>query len=123
MTGVTTSSLLSDAVYIVSADVNHMFGERISDLGEPELSSDAATKNYVDTEIAKIDVSDQLDPLSAAISSKINIAHGIDDEFEPSDISVRIVSLNEYAGIVSSGMLEDNVIYSISGLTCLNAFG
>lgn len=49
--GVTTSSLLSDAIYIVSSDVNYMFGERIADLGEPVLSSDAATKNYVDTEI------------------------------------------------------------------------
>lgn len=66
---VNTSSLLSDAVYIVSSDIRYMFGERISDLGEPELSSDAATKYYVDTEISKIDVSEQIDPILIALSA------------------------------------------------------
>lgn len=51
------------------------------------------------------------------------MAYGVEGEFEPADISVRVVGMQEYAGIVSSDALEDGILYSISGLTSLNAFG
>ena len=41
-------SLLSNAIYEVSFDNYDMMGDRIINVAEPELSSDAATKNYVD---------------------------------------------------------------------------
>lgn len=58
---VKNDNVVSNMVYVVSSDEDNHFGQRITNLGEPELSSDAATKNYVDTEISKIDVSEQLE--------------------------------------------------------------
>ena len=42
------------ALYVVENDFVNAYGEQIKNLAEPELSSDAATKNYVDSEISKI---------------------------------------------------------------------
>lgn len=51
---------LSNAIYEVSSDVTNCYGERLINVAEPERDNDAATKGYVDQEISKIDVSDQL---------------------------------------------------------------
>ena len=42
-------TVLSNELYIVSSDTFNMYDERIVNLAEPELSSDAATKAYVDS--------------------------------------------------------------------------
>lgn len=44
--------MLSNELYIVSSDTFNMYDERIVNLAEPELSSDAATKAYVDNKAA-----------------------------------------------------------------------
>ena len=49
---VITSSLLSNELYIVSSDYVNAYGQQIKYVAEPELSDDAATKNYVDTAVA-----------------------------------------------------------------------
>lgn len=44
--------MLSNELYVVSSDTFNMYDERIVNLAEPELSSDAATKAYVDNKAA-----------------------------------------------------------------------
>lgn len=51
---------LSNCLYVVSSETINAYGEQIKNVGEPELSSDAATKGYVDSELLKVDVRDQL---------------------------------------------------------------
>ena len=46
---VVAGTVLSNEIYIVSSDTFNMYDERIVNLAEPELSSDAATKAYVDS--------------------------------------------------------------------------
>ena len=49
---VVAGTVLSNELYIVSSDTFNMYDERIVNLAEPELSSDAATKAYVDGKAA-----------------------------------------------------------------------
>lgn len=49
---VVAGTVLSNELYIVSSDTFNMYDERIVNLAEPELSSDAATKAYVDNKAA-----------------------------------------------------------------------
>ena len=49
---VVDGTVLSNELYIVSSDTFNMYDERIVNLAEPELSSDAATKAYVDNKAA-----------------------------------------------------------------------
>lgn len=50
MEKVADGTLLKDGVlYVISSDHINAYGQKIVNLAEPELSSDAATKNYVDT--------------------------------------------------------------------------
>ena len=49
---VVAGTVLSNELYIVSSDTFNMYDERIVNLAEPELSSDAATKAYVDSKAA-----------------------------------------------------------------------
>lgn len=54
MAKVADGTLFSDGVlYVVSADHVNAYGQKIVNVAEPTLSSDAATKNYVDTQIAE----------------------------------------------------------------------
>ena len=57
---VVDETVLSNELYIVSSDTFNMYDERIVNLAEPELSSDAATKAYVDSkaESAAKDISE-----------------------------------------------------------------
>lgn len=53
MAKVADGTLLKDGVlYVISSDHINAYGQKIVNLAEPTLSSDAATKNYVDTQIA-----------------------------------------------------------------------
>ena len=49
---VATSSILSNELYIVSSDYINAYDAQIRNVAEPTVSSDAATKNYVDTAVA-----------------------------------------------------------------------
>ena len=49
---VVAGTVLSNELYIVSSDTFNMYDERIVNLAEPERSSDAATKAYVDNKAA-----------------------------------------------------------------------
>ena len=49
---VVVGTVLSNALYVVSSDTFNMYDERIVNLAEPELSSDAATQAYVDNKAA-----------------------------------------------------------------------
>lgn len=60
---VVDGSLLSNEIYVVSSENINAFDERITNVKAPELSSDAATKNYVD-ETVKV-TQTKLDTLSA----------------------------------------------------------
>ena len=51
---VIASALLSNELYVVSSESFNMYGERIINLADPEISSDAATRNYVDTAVAGV---------------------------------------------------------------------
>lgn len=51
---VKSGNVLSNAIYEVSSDNYNMMGERITNVAEPELSSDATSKNYVDTLIKQL---------------------------------------------------------------------
>ena len=51
---VVAGTVLSNELYIVSSDMFNMYDERIVNLAEPELSSDAATKAYVDSKAAVV---------------------------------------------------------------------
>ena len=42
------------ALYVVDDPYLNAYGQTIKNVASPELSNDAATKNYVDSEIAKI---------------------------------------------------------------------
>lgn len=43
---------MSSCVFVIASDVEDMFEKRIVNVAEPTLSSDAATKNYVDSAIS-----------------------------------------------------------------------
>ena len=47
---------LSDALYIVENQYDNLYGQQIRNVGEPTLSSDAATKNYVDTSLQNVQI-------------------------------------------------------------------
>lgn len=49
---VVSGTVLSNELYVVSCDTFNMYDERIVNLAEPELDSDAATKAYVDSKAA-----------------------------------------------------------------------
>ena len=53
MEKVADGTLLNDGVlYVISSDHINAYGQKIVNLAEPTISSDAATKNYVDTTVA-----------------------------------------------------------------------
>lgn len=49
-----TSSIISNELYIVSGEYINAYGAQIRNVAEPELSNDAATRNYVDTAVARV---------------------------------------------------------------------
>ena len=51
---VVAGEVLSNELYIVSGDYVNAYGQKIRNVAEPELSDDAATKNYVDASISTL---------------------------------------------------------------------
>lgn len=41
-------------LYVVEYENDNMYGKRVVNVAEPELSSDASTKNYVDTLVKQL---------------------------------------------------------------------
>lgn len=54
------NSVLSNVLYIVSSDERTNYGMTLQDVADPENETDAANKRYVDSEIGKIDVSQDI---------------------------------------------------------------
>jgi hypothetical protein len=51
---VSENGIDKNTLYVVSSDSLNMFNEKIENLAEPELSNDAATKNYVDAAVLSV---------------------------------------------------------------------
>ena len=66
---VSSSSVLSNVLYVVSSDYINAYGQRIENLAEPKLSTDAATKGYVDGISSSLN--SQIQQLSDALSDEI----------------------------------------------------
>lgn len=45
---------ISNMLYVVEYENDNMYGKRVVNVAEPELSSDASTKNYVDTLVKQL---------------------------------------------------------------------
>ena len=108
-------------------------------MSAPELSSDAATKGYVDSSIVNVNTSisdvssDLLEKMSKisgdlgeAISSKIYIEDRIGEDGELvssySDLSVIKLSSNEYQDLVESNATLSNALYIVES-DFINAYG
>ena len=108
-------------------------------MSAPELSSDAATKGYVDSSIVSVNTSigvvsnDLLETMSKissdlgeAISSKIYIEDRVieDDKLASgySDLSVIKLSSNEYQDLVYSKATLSNALYIVES-DFINAYG
>lgn len=108
--------VLSNCVYEVSSDNIDAFGNRIIGVAEPEESSDAATKGYVDSEIGKIDVSGQLtayaksnDLTAYARKSTTLAGYGITDAATTSyvDAQIRNIDVSDQIDELSSNIIND----------------
>lgn len=51
---VVKGNVASNELYVLSSDFNNMYGQRVSNVGEPVEDEDAATKKYVDDKIQQI---------------------------------------------------------------------
>ena len=58
---------ISNMLYVVEYENLNLYGEKITNVADPEQSSDAATKNYVDSEIANL--SDEYQPKGNYLTS------------------------------------------------------
>lgn len=105
-------SLLSNAIYEVSSDNYDMMGDRIINVAEPELSSDAATKNYVDQEIANL--SDEYQPKGNYLTSH----QSLDNYYTKTQVNALSTTFRD--GLVESGVLDSYVKY-IPGNTVTDA--
>ena len=136
---VSSKATLSNALYIVESDFVNAYGQQIKNLSAPELSSDAATKGYVDSSIVNVntsisDVSSDLlermsqisGDLGEIISSKIYIEDRIGKDGELvsgySDLSIIKLSSNEYQDLVDSDATLSNALYVVES-DFVNAYG
>ena len=135
VSGATSPSVL----YVVESDFINAYGQQIKNLSAPELSSDAATKGYVDSSIVNVntsisDVSSDLlekmnkisGDLGKEISSKIYIEDRIGKDGELvsgySDLSIIKLSSNEYQDLVDSDATLSNALYVVES-DFVNAYG
>lgn len=115
--------ILSNAIYEVYSDYENLYDEQIKNLADPTDDQDAATKKYVDTEIQKIDVSEQILPLRSEISSKIYVKNGPSGEFESANLSVVNLTHDEYLKLLMDKQIKPEVVYNVSSISCLNGLG
>ena len=126
-------------LYVVESDFINAYGQQIKNLSAPELSSDAATKGYVDSSIVNVnnsisDVSSDLlekmseisGDLGEEISSKIYIEDHIGEDGQLvssySDLSIIKLSSNEYQDLVESNATLSNALYVVES-DFINAYG
>ena len=94
-------------------------------MSAPELSSDAATKGYVDKtkEDLSTDYTSLIDRLSDTIDKKIYIEDKISSEISGySDLSVIKLSSNEYQDLVDSDATLSNALYIVDS-DIIDAYG
>ena len=73
---VVDETIVDNVLYILSANKHNAFGENVTNLAEPTLSDDAATKGYVDNKFAEVSSKYvSISVLSAALSS-ITVENG-----------------------------------------------
>ena len=94
-------------------------------MSAPELSSDAATKGYVDK--AKEDLSTDYTGLIGSLSDKIDKKIYIEDKISSeisgySDLSVIKLSSNEYQDLVTGDTTSPSVLYIVES-DFIDAYG
>ena len=116
---------LSNCIYKVSSENFEAFGNKIVNVADPEYDQDAATKHYVDTEIHKVDVSDQLtsfakstDLTAYARKSTTLAGYGITDAATPSYVDTQIQNIDIPGKI---DRLSSNIIGDVTDLVGGNA--
>ena len=95
-------------IYVLSADgYDDQFGNRIINLGSPVSADDAATKNYVDSEIAKIPQPDLSEFMKLSSESTQDISSNLSID---GCLSVRnLVVQDSSVGVAKWGNVEGNV--------------
>ena len=112
MTQVADGTLISAGVlYIISSDNVNAYGQRVINVAEPEESSDAATKNYVDSKNSDADA--KIEALSSKLSSEvINLSTALSNEID--SLSSRLSGDIGTLSADLSGEIE-NLSASLSG--------
>lgn len=94
---VSSDSALSNVLYVVSSDYINAYGQRIENLAEPELSTDAATKGYVDSISSSLN--SQIQQLGDDLSSEIRTLS--------TNLSTSISSLTSQMELALSALNKD----------------
>lgn len=122
---------LSNVLYVVSSEIENFYGARLQNVGDPQTSSDAATKRYVDDKVSSVPSKQYVDSKvsslvsKAYVDSEISSKKGTDvfrDSQKLQTLDMKHVSYEEFAGLVNSGALVSNEMYFVSSDT-INAFG
>ena len=122
---------LSNVLYVVSSEIENFYGARLQNVGDPQTSSDAATKKYVDDKVSSVPSKQYVDSKvsslvsKAYVDSEISSKKGTDvfrDSQKLQTLDMKHVSYEEFAGLVNSGALVSNEMYFVSSDT-INAFG
>ena len=105
---VNDKSIDPHTIYVLSADgYDDQFGNRIINLGSPISADDAATKNYVDSEIAKIPQPDLTEFVKLSSESAQDISSNLSID---GCLSVRnLVVQDSSVGVAKWGSIEGNV--------------
>ena len=94
---VSSNSTSSNVLYIVSSDNINAYGQRIENLAEPELSTDAATKGYVDNANANLKAKIAGSTAINALISQVDPSDGISNV----EIETAISALLDLVNILS----------------------
>lgn len=99
-------TLLSNAIYEVSSDYLNLYDEQVKNIADPTDDQDAVTKKYVDSEIAKIDVSEQL--AGYALKDNVNVKY---------DSTTKKITLNadgHVSEIDATAFVKDGMVNSVT---------
>lgn len=121
---VVDNDVVSNMLYVVSSENINAYGQRIVNLGNPNVSSDAASKQYVDDNVSTRATPHDVRSIVSSIVSAGNWYSKVYIEGQKKDLSITQVSYDEYvARLLSTSIaLSDNVLYIVSSDN-LNAFG
>ena len=95
---VSSDSTSSNVLYIVSSDNINAYGQRIENLAEPELSTDAATKGYVDNANANLKAKIAGSTAINALISQVDPSDGISNVKIETAISALLDLVNILSG-------------------------